>query len=445
MTETAVSPCIQKNADVTYRLDLRLGIPSARLSGALEWWLGDPGLCRGPDQHPYLILLEIDSSDRSDHTRILQAVRRSIEESGSIHVGIDLMQEIPDEVTSLYQVTPSPGLCDFVFLLSRSFPVIANHGTLAYCIHEGRCGSFTALLPLRDEDVSSSGQISPAFDATISPLQRSGPENPPDRRLHHWPVRRTKPVPIDIFRIVLRKNEEVVAEFDLVRKEWLQPDHAMNARGAKESLRKYRIERGYQLSRPVHRKGTRIFAMSDLHLGHSNSIPRYKRPFFPGNVREMDRILIRNWNWTVKDTDTIVFLGDLSFRSQQEPEDYLQQLNGNILYVEGNHDPCIPNMPHCLLMRHRGVPYLLIHDPDELVRSFPGWVIHGHVHNKDLARYPFFDPVGRKINVSAEMVGYRPISFDEIHHLVTEMNKTLEFRDLSLANALNLSNPRISS
>jgi len=147
----------------------------------------------------------------------------------------------------------------------------------------------------------------------------------------------------------------------------------------------------------------------------------------------MDRVLVRNWNWTVKEVDTTVFLGDLAYMSPNPPESYLGRLHGSIFFLEGNHDPYYPYMSHCLLMRYKGVPYLFIHNPEELVKPFDGWVIHGHVHNKDLANYPFFNPNTRTVNVSAEMIGYRPISLDEIHSLVIGTDATILFRDLSQA------------
>jgi calcineurin-like phosphoesterase family protein len=88
-------------------------------------------------------------------------------------------------------------------------------------------------------------------------------------------------------------------------------------------------------------------------------------------------------------------------------------------------------MSHCLLMQYRGVRFLFIHDPEELARPFDGWVIHGHVHNRDPSRYPFFNPVSRMINVSAEMIGYRPISLTEIHGLVSGSREIIRFRNLA--------------
>ncbi|MFA5001472.1 MAG: hypothetical protein WC502_00680, partial [Methanolinea sp.] len=101
-----------------------------------------------------------------------------------------------------------------------------------------------------------------------------------------------------------------------------------------------------------------------------------------------------------------------------------------IFYLEGNHDIYYSYMSHCLFMNYHGIPFLFIHDPEELVRPFDGWVVHGHVHNKNLADFPFFNPYEKRVNVSAEMIGYRPIPLDEIFRLVQGTTDILDFRNV---------------
>lgn len=50
---------------------------------------------------------------------------------------------------------------------------------------------------------------------------------------------------------------------------------------------------------------------ADLHFGHSNIIRLAKRPF--SDVEEMDKVLVRNWNSTVKQEDEIYIIGDFSW------------------------------------------------------------------------------------------------------------------------------------
>jgi calcineurin-like phosphoesterase family protein len=423
-----------------YRLDLRLGIPHSRIQGALEWWVGDPGLCRDPDRHPYLVLAEISSRGWGVQQDVMQAVARSAEESGPILVSVKHAPGmVPGQEVSFYQVFPSPGLRSFVFLLSRSCPVTIRPGSFADGIARGTPAPFTLVPPL------------PAGESRSTPRRifsekKRRPENRQDGDCSTPIVRSLKdheedPVLIEILRIILRKDGSPVAEYDLSRKTWLPSSQSHLRKNARITLRRFRIGKGYQLTRSRFQEEPQIYVISDLHLGHANSIPRYKRPFLSADPGEMDRVLIRNWNWTVKAGDSVIFLGDLSYMSMTPPGCYLGRLAGNIFYLKGNHDPYYPYMSHCLLMRYRGMPYLFIHDPDELVKPFDGWVIHGHVHNKDVARYPFFNPHTRTVNVSAEMVGYRPISLDEIHSLVVEMDEVIPFRDLSLTGELPRHDP----
>ena len=56
----------------------------------------------------------------------------------------------------------------------------------------------------------------------------------------------------------------------------------------------------------------------------------------------------------------------------------------------------------------------MVHDPDDAPPAFDGWVVHGHLHDSDLRRFPFFDPASRRINVSVETAGYAPVPLSQI-------------------------------
>ena len=51
---------------------------------------------------------------------------------------------------------------------------------------------------------------------------------------------------------------------------------------------------------------SKIFLISDLHLDHYNIIKYCNRPF--SSVREMNYLIVNNWNTTVKDNDIVYFL-----------------------------------------------------------------------------------------------------------------------------------------
>jgi calcineurin-like phosphoesterase family protein len=69
---------------------------------------------------------------------------------------------------------------------------------------------------------------------------------------------------------------------------------------------------------------------------------------------------------------------------------------------------------------YENLKFLLIHDPADAPPAFDGWIIHGHHHNNDLLHYPFMNFIQRRINVSAEVIGYKPVSLHEIVERIRE-------------------------
>ena len=80
----------------------------------------------------------------------------------------------------------------------------------------------------------------------------------------------------------------------------------------------------------------KFFAIADLHFGHKNIIKYCNRPF--ENTDEMDRALIKNWNETVSNNDTVLVLGDVGFGSKEYIGSLIKQLNGKKILIMGNHD-----------------------------------------------------------------------------------------------------------
>lgn len=99
-----------------------------------------------------------------------------------------------------------------------------------------------------------------------------------------------------------------------------------------------------------------ILFSADHHANHSNIIIYANRPFLKredtykdenGNIRwvskntsyirakEMNHILIKDWNNVVGPEDVVYHLGDFSFG---DPTDFIYALNGKIILIPGNHD-----------------------------------------------------------------------------------------------------------
>ena len=78
------------------------------------------------------------------------------------------------------------------------------------------------------------------------------------------------------------------------------------------------------------------FYISDLHFGHANVIKFDNRPF--ENLEEMHNTIITNWNNTVTNEDTVYILGDFCWGVDSAWPQYLEQLKGKKVLVQGNHD-----------------------------------------------------------------------------------------------------------
>ena len=82
----------------------------------------------------------------------------------------------------------------------------------------------------------------------------------------------------------------------------------------------------------------KIWITSDLHFWHNN-ILRYNPVTRVWNtVEEMNIALIEEWNSKVAKGDIIYHNGDFSFGSPAKTEEILRQLNGQKVFIEGNHD-----------------------------------------------------------------------------------------------------------
>ena len=84
-----------------------------------------------------------------------------------------------------------------------------------------------------------------------------------------------------------------------------------------------------------------IFFTSDLHLGHENCIRLCNRPF--SSIEEMDETLIENWNRKITGKDTVYILGDLIYRNQKPPEEYLRRVH---LLQANLHAKCVDYRYH---------------------------------------------------------------------------------------------------
>ena len=78
------------------------------------------------------------------------------------------------------------------------------------------------------------------------------------------------------------------------------------------------------------------FFISDLHFWHTNILKFDSRPW--DIVEEMNQALIDNWNSVVTNDDRVYMLGDFCWGGTGKEKKILEQLNGGIVWIRGNHD-----------------------------------------------------------------------------------------------------------
>lgn len=173
----------------------------------------------------------------------------------------------------------------------------------------------------------------------------------------------------------------------------------------------------------------RRYIISDLHLGHENIIYYCDRPF--DSLEEMNSEIVRRWNETVDEDDSVLYLGDVTHGgSQKTAGGWLRELNGNLLVVRGNHDGGLSHNTHVNVVdsctiSHGKYKFYCEHRPEK----FAGWQLHGHTHNNNMDEYPFIHHGKRTVNVSAELLGYRPRPLDAIIDMLGDNRNYQRYRD----------------
>lgn len=134
-----------------------------------------------------------------------------------------------------------------------------------------------------------------------------------------------------------------------------------------------------------------IYFTSDLHMRHKNILAFENRPF--ETLEKMNQGLIEIWNKTIKKNDTVFNLGDFCFGSYEKWVEILEQLNGEIHHIKGNHDSLetlkkLKKSGHLKefypvghYMKSNKHVLHLTHYPMEVGMRPRLWSLHGHIHS----------------------------------------------------------------
>lgn len=175
-----------------------------------------------------------------------------------------------------------------------------------------------------------------------------------------------------------------------------------------------------------------IWITSDHHFCHTNCIAFCNRPF--SNVNEMNRVMIEKWNEKVKQEDNVIHLGDFFLANKTSTYLHiLQQLNGKIFLIRGNHDrksnswyknrfgfidsedftikdkiffSHYPLVLHSKQTKRESERIKLLKEAYDL--SGCQYVFHGHSHNSPVKDYPT-----NHYNVGVDLHNFYPIDLKE--------------------------------
>ena len=153
-----------------------------------------------------------------------------------------------------------------------------------------------------------------------------------------------------------------------------------------------------------------LYVTSDHHFHHANIIKYTKRPF--KSVEHMNMELVRRWNSVVSDGDIVLHMGDFSFNHKERTHRFWrEQLNGEIVFLQGNHDSHTDAPIQSLVFKYGGIDWWCSHYPERRYKHN----LCGHVH--DLWK---IQRKGRDIivNCSVDVWDYTPVPMETVLRLV---------------------------
>ena len=161
-----------------------------------------------------------------------------------------------------------------------------------------------------------------------------------------------------------------------------------------------------------------IFYTADLHFHYKPFLPG--RPF--ASVEEMDEAMIRLWNETVTDGDTVYVVGDVGYNGGYVPGDALGRLRGRKHLIRGNHDTGFENAPKLFDYFETVTDFNEIDDGEThiLLCHYPilyrkrGYMIHGHLHQARGPEYDILRQMPRMLNAGVDVNFYRPVTLAQL-------------------------------
>lgn len=174
-----------------------------------------------------------------------------------------------------------------------------------------------------------------------------------------------------------------------------------------------------------------IYFTSDIHFNHSKSFLYEPRGF--SSIEEHDEQIIKNWNAIVKPEDTVYVLGDMCLggsdvQNMWENMSFIEQLNGQLHIIRGNHDTdhrvnmyrecenVVAAGEYATIIKYGKYHFYLSHYPtkvgnyDDEEKHTKLYCLCGHSHVKD----KWLDWHDKCYHVELDAHGNMPVSIDQI-------------------------------
>jgi calcineurin-like phosphoesterase family protein len=189
----------------------------------------------------------------------------------------------------------------------------------------------------------------------------------------------------------------------------------------------------------------RIFVTSDTHFVHDREFLWGPRGFM--SHVDHDKEVIRRWNETVRPDDVVYHLGDVMLGDNAYGIGCIEQLNGQIKIIPGNHDTAsrlslyklLPNVEVLGLaemIKYKKYNFYLSHHPTMTsnLEKAPYLRMHlinlyGHTHQQK----PFYQDIPFMFHVGMDSNNCTPILLDDAIKLMKEeTQKCIQMLDVAI-------------
>ena len=182
-----------------------------------------------------------------------------------------------------------------------------------------------------------------------------------------------------------------------------------------------------------------IWLTSDTHFSHNKAFLYAPRGF--SCVKDMNETIVHNWNTVVCPRDIVYHLGDMALSDTADAIQYINQLNGHIIWLRGNHcsdnrvDQILAACPNVQLIsenKDNAWTYILkdgkwrfylSHYPTKVANyddtpKHKTWCLCGHTHTQDRWK----DLADSCYHVEMDAHNCYPISLEQIKAEIKALN-----------------------